>query len=248
MAPGILLLFEGGDRPSAQSVRDVVDNMPGISISLDPGRLPGGGYGADPGWLELLCQGLTFDLHGLLPGPAIEMPIIRHQIGFSEIRPDVRFDVLRLSPGPHLSGGERSLPIVRALTGLAAELASKLAGAEAIFWPPIGNLIGRDLFRSTVGTWVDGGAFPALVFTSMKAMPGGGIASDGLAYFTGQEIHIEADNSADNTAAKLLALRLVNQLVQHGPLTQAEAVTAPDGSQLRLEPSENGQIIRVWHG
>ena len=255
---GALLLFEGGGRPDLQSIRDATSKLPHIAISLDPagaGRQPdlpsarqpdGSPDKLDTHWLELLCNGLTFDLIGLAPGRALDAPEIRHLLDLPEGFTTSSLDAVSLLPGPHLSGGINSLPVVRIMLGLIADIVSDLQFLRGIFWPPAGILIGPALFRANARSWIDGGPFPAQALTGIRQMSDGSLQTDGLAFFTGQEIRIEPDSVGDYPTAAQLVNRLVQQLVQHGPLTQAEEVMAPDGSLMRLEPSGNRKFVRVW--
>ena len=197
-------------------------------------------------WLELLSSAMTFDLVGLDPGKPVNLPEIRNRLDLAGDFRETDCEAICVMPGPHLSGGANSLPVVRVMLGLVAGLSAELPNARAIFWHPASMMIGPDLFRSNAESWLNGGPFPARILTGFKHMTDGGLQSEGLAFFTGQEIRIEPDSVGDYQTATLLAGRLVEQLAQHGPLSQIEEVIAPDGNQMRLEPSGNGKFVRVW--
>lgn len=244
---GILLLFEKGDRPDVKSVRIAVDNLCTASVSHDPSELqpqPAPNKGMD--WLELLTNGLTFDLINLAPDQSAAIPEVRGRFDCPDDFVTATCDGICLRPGPHLSGGSGSMPIVRRMLGLAAELASELPALRAIFWPPAAILIGPTSFCTNVASWVAGGQFPAQCLIGLSFMTDQALQTEGLVFFTGQELRIEPDSVGDHSTATQLAIRLVQQLVQHGPVTEAEDVIAPDGSQMRLEPSGNGKFVRVW--
>lgn len=257
---GVLLLFEGSGRPDLQSICEIVDKLPHMSISLDPShtgnkagrpvvpQATAPSEGAEMLWLELLVEGLTFDLVGLAPGRPINIPEIRHRLDLSDDFLESTADALCLMPGPHLSGGVNSLPVVRVMLGLVAALTSSLSAVRAVFWPPAGTAMGPSLFRANAESWIAGGPFPAHALIGFRPMTDGSLQTEGLAFFTGQEIRIEHESVGDYPTAIQLANRLVQQLVQHGPLTQTEEVMAPDGSQMRLQPSGNGKFVRVWRG
>jgi hypothetical protein len=59
-------------------------------------------------------------------------------------------------------------------------------------------------------------------------------------------VRIELPLSTDKVAATRLGIRLVNQLVIMGGLTQSERITAPDGTRLVIHPSRDSTIVRVW--
>jgi hypothetical protein len=70
--------------------------------------------------------------------------------------------------------------------------------------------------------------------------------SEGLALFTGQELRLEPELVRDPAAAAKLAVRLIDHLVERGRIAKQEVTAGPDEGSLRLEPSANGQFVRVW--
>lgn len=196
-------------------------------------------------WIELLWCGLTFDLEGIGPAPGPDWPTIDHAFDFAGKSASPQFEAMRLVPGPHLAGGERTLPVVRSLIGLARDMTECFDAIEAVVWPPSRSVIGRRFFESTTTAWLDGGAFPALGLTAFRECFDGALQSVGLDYFIGQELRIEPSLSSDRVAATRLGIRLVNQLVIMGALSHPEHVIAPDGSRLVMTPSSNGRFVRV---
>lgn len=249
---GVLLLFEGGGRPDAQSMCKLVDKLDHVSISLDPMESPNNVQaGACDGhqttaWLELLTNGMAFDLIGLAPGSQMDVPVINHRMNLPDGFLETTCEAVCMIPGPHLSGSANSLLVVRVMLGLVARIAATLQPIRAICWPPAAMMMGTDFFCTNAKSWVNGGPFPAQVLTGFRRMSDGGLQSEGLAHFTGQELRIEPGSVGDYPTSALLATRLVQQLAPHGPLIQTEEVIAPDGSQMRLEPSGNGKFVRVW--
>ncbi|MDZ4307967.1 hypothetical protein [Allopontixanthobacter sp.] len=249
---GVLLLFESGRRLDPESVRKIVDKSGRVSISLDPRQSPDR-PAADPAsdgaleWLELLIGGMTFDLVGLAPGRPVNLPDIRHRVSLPEEAIQATCEALCLVPGPHLAGGANTIPVVRTLFELIALLAADMGPQlRTICWPPAALATGPEFFRSQAESWQKSGAFPSRILAGYRQMSDGGLQSEGLAFFTGQEIRIEPESVGDCSTAVQLASRLVQQLAQHGPLTQSEEVIAPDGGQMRLVPSGNGKFVRVW--
>lgn len=249
---GVLLLFEGHRRPDRESMRKIVDKLARVTISLDPceprisGRADGPADHQEMVWLELLSDGLTFDLVGLAPGRPIDIPEMRYRADLPGDFNESRYTALCVKPGPHLSGGINSLPVVRVMMGLVAAIGAALPPLRAILWPPAAAGLGPDLFRAHAESWSNGGPLPAHLLTSFRQMADGGLQSEGLAFFTGQEIRIEPDSVGDFACAVQLAARLVQQLAAFGPLRQTEEFLAPDGNQMRLVPSGNGKFVRVW--
>lgn len=229
-------------------IREAISTLASVDISHDPLESADETSASANAWLELLAHGMTFDLRHLEPDAGAHVPEFEN---FYDCPPgviDSETEASLLVPGPHLSGGERSLPVARVMAGVVASLSTKLPSLLAVGWPPARAVSSPSFFRTTVEAWNAGGPFPALGLTSFQRLENGALQSAGLAYFTGQEVRLDADFAGDRAQATQLAIRLINQLVQHGALKEAEAIMAPDGSQLRLEPAENGRIIRVWRG
>lgn len=81
-----MLLSEGGKRSDALAARKIVDKLDGVSISLNPLENPNIAQ-ADASaaqhaasWLELLSNGMTFDLVGLDPGAPLKLPVVNHRV------------------------------------------------------------------------------------------------------------------------------------------------------------------------
>ena len=240
------MLFPLGKRPAAELLVDWAGRSGRFAVS----HVPTVGDTGQPGvaWAELLLDGLTFDIDGLHPGIAVDTPEVVHHFDCAPGPDHVLFESLRLIPGPHLSGGERSLPIIRTMLQLVCLISEQADDLDAVIWSPAKAMIGTAYFRRIVNAWLDGGAFPALGLTAFKPTVDDGLQSEGLAFFTGQELRIEPELATDKADATRLAVRLVNQLVPLGRLDGPEIVTAPDGRVLRLAPSINGRFVRVREG
>jgi len=246
---GASLLFAPGERPGRQAVAALARDNPGISVSFDPAQDGDGGVGpAEPGtWLELLAHGLTFDLAGLSPGPSAEVPPLGQAFGFPAGFDETPMEAISLRPGPHLAAGETMVPVLRTLAWLASRLV-ELPGTRAVAWHAARCWSEPAQFSASVLRWIEGGVFPGLGLASLVSMPDGGMQSQGLALFTGQELRLEPELMANRAADAKIALRLMHWLVEHGRLEAAERLPAPDGSPLWLEPSDNGRFVRVWRG
>lgn len=239
-AAGVALLFRKGTRPDAVAVRALADNG-GFGVSHDPSRTDGAGN-----WLELLVNGLAFDLVGLAGGPAAAMPAVRHRFGIEDAQLG-ELETVALAAGPHLSGGEALLPIVRSQLALALQLA-QLPGLAAVGWVPAQTRMAVDYFGTVASAWLEGRAFPALGLTALVPALDGGLHSEGLAFFTGQELRIEPELVEDREQATRLAVRLINQLAAQDAVDRRFEFTGPDGAALSLEPSANGRFVRVRAG
>ncbi|MDC8753178.1 hypothetical protein OIK40_00820 [Erythrobacter sp. sf7] len=196
-------------------------------------------------WLELLREGLTFDLRGLAPGAACPAPEIAHRLDLAPIAGNVAFESLVIAPGPHLSGGERSMPVLKGMLALARDLTQHFDDLQAVYWEPSRSAIGRRFFESVVTAWLEGGAFPALGLTAFEEAPDGALQTVGLDLWIDQELRIEPPLATDKVAGTRLGVRLINHLVIVGGLDQSERIMAPDGTRLVMQASRNSQFIRV---
>ena len=227
----LAVLYAPGRRPSIADVRLAGDASGAFAMSYDPGE------GAD--WAELLITGLTFEVAGLGPEGGAPVPPVAHRFGLArEWRADA-LEAVILRPGEHLAGAAAMVPVVRGCVALGAALAAQ-TDAVAVVWIPARSAMAPDYFAATIGDWLGGGAFPALGLTAL--VPGeAGMASEGLAFFTGQEIDVRA---SEPVQASRIAVRLIHTLVDHGPLTAATSLTGPDGESLVAEPGD-GSRVRV---
>lgn len=242
------LLFAAGRRPDAVALRQLSEKQGEFSISFDPVAEAGSGAETAPErnqiWLELLANGLTFDLVGLAPGEPAAPPPCVHRYALADDAEPAAWEALTMRPGPHLAGGHTMTPVVRTLAWLAALLA-QLEGVEAVAWHPARSYCAPTHFHDAVLRWIEGDVFPSLGLTALALSPDGGMQSEGLALFTGQELRIEPELMADKTAGAKIAIRLIDLLVESGSVDRPRRIAGPDGSPLRMEPSENGRFVRV---
>lgn len=242
MQPCLFLLFHAGERPGADRLRRALAAQDIGQISHDPAS-GAAGRGDAAHWLEVLIDGLTFDVLGLAPGPSLAAPATRHRFGVPREMQIAEMEAVGVTPGPHLAGAGGSLPVVRTLLRLGAELARQLGGAQAALWQPAGSVMGRELFVEAIDRWTGNDVFPALGLVGVAPDGEGRLASDGLAFFTGQELLLDVRLCADWVQATRLLLRLVDRLVGAPPLAAAETVALSTGDRLLLEP--RGRIIGV---
>ena len=259
---GLYLLFSSGKRPTRAALKGLAEEHHSVVVSHDPiedsslqlvtaDDVPALTKASDPierpefAWLELLRDGLTFDLLGLAPGEACALPQVEHNFDFDGSPGSQRLEALKIVPGQHLAGVSRSEPLAKAMIGLARDFVHQFEHLEAIIWQPAQSLIGKRFFESVTTAWLEGGAFPALGLTAFKETIDGALQSVGLDFWIGQELRVEPPLSSDKVSATRLAVRLVNQLVLIGGLDKAEHVVAPDGSQLVMRPSRNGKFVRI---
>ena len=261
---GVYLLFTDGERPDRHVIREFAEANTSTTLTLDPAQRPAlhvvgdddteasisatqaQGKPNQPDWVELLRNGLTFDLEGLAPGKGFDAP---ETVSLFDCAPTYNVETasaIRLVAGAHLAGSEGSLPVLRGMLGLASDLVQHFEQISTVIWPPSASAIGRRFFESTTTAWLDGGAFPALGLTAFKETIDGGLESVGLDFLIGQELRIEPALAGDKVAATRLGVRLINQLVLSGKILQSEQIIAPDGRELRIAPSQNGKYARLW--
>jgi hypothetical protein len=260
----LYLLFAKGKRPDRAAILTFTDYASAVTLSHDPSRdqpadlAPAGEGGVAQQdrpqeaparefvWVELLRDGLAFDLLGLAPGTAPQVGAVDHRFDLEQSFDPQQHDALQLKSGHHLVGGERTIPVTKGLVGLARDIVDHFEDCRAVFWPAASSAIGQQFFESTASAWLDGGPFPALGLTAFRETMDGALQSEGLEFFIGQELRIEPPLSHDKVAATRLAVRLVNQLVLVGGIESSERVVAPDSARLILRTSRNGKFVRVW--
>lgn len=252
------LLFAKGKRPDRDEIAAFAGRLPALSVSHDPAGTARPEVSAEDGddtrslvhgegdWIELLRDGLTFDLAGLAPGAAVPFPEPAHRFDLAALPAAADFEALTLSPGPHLATGGHSMPLMRGLLALACDMVRQFDELAAVVWGPAQSAIGRRFFESATSAWLDGGPFPALGLTSFVQTPDGALESIGLAFWIGQELRIEPPLTADRVAATRLGIRLVNHLVITGALEDDDRIVAPDGTRLALRPSRTRALVSVW--
>jgi len=239
----LFLVFAAGNCPDSGQIARAIDGLSKLSISNRSDMADADG---DHDWLELLCEGLTFDLKGIAEPFRVDAQTFPSQFHGVTCDQDDQFEALVLMPGPHLMGGQSQLPIFRAQMALAVTIGASLTEIAAFGWLESKSLIGCDQFVSIVDRWLNGGPVPVPGLISLRDAIDGGVQSVGLSFFTGQELRIEPDQSVDSDDMARLAARLAAHLFLSGKLETTEQITAPDGNPLRLEPSGNGNFVRVW--
>ena len=218
-----------------------------FAITLEPEEDAPGLAGAAQAvrWLELLANGLTFDLEGLRPGDSQPLPSRAYLYGLPASFPEGQLEAISLRPGPHIAAGGRMMPVIRGTAWLTARLAA-LPKVQAVAWHPARTWSGPQYFRDSVLRWVEGGAFPGLGLAALAPTPEGGLQSEGLTLFTGQELRLEPSLMVDRANGARLALRLLHWLVENGRLDRQVTLSGPSGEPLLLAPSVNGRFIDAW--
>lgn len=220
MAAGVSFLFDPSQRPDGAAWRRAIESC--------PARVRVGHEEPAAGAVEVLLDGLTFDVAGLAPATAVN---------------ESTFEAVRLYPGRHLSGGLRLAPVIRALVTLAAEIAVVLPVREVIWHPADVRREPREFSHASLA-WLAGGVFPARELSALIPLDDGSVTSRGLTHFTGQELRLQG-TPGDRELALRLAERVVDHLVRHGPVTAVQDVTI-EGEALWLEPAQRGGQVWAW--
>ncbi len=236
------MLFIAGSRPDTRAIKDLAHGNGRFSISIDPGENDG-----PTTWLELLANGLTFDVSGLRPGVSESAESGGQSFGFSTDFRIEGMEAIALTPGPHLMGGGGMVPVIRCMAWLAAQL-TELPGVQAVVWNPARTTCSPEYFRDAVMRWIGGGPFPSLGLTGLIPQPDGSLLSEGLTLFTGQELRIAASLAQDPSEGTKIALRMLHWLVENGRVEENLSLTGLYGETLLLEPDDNLAIVRVWKG
>lgn len=231
--PMAALLFAQGTRPD--------------DAALTALAAAGGGYAVShrdldtPGWVEVLRDGLTFDLNGLSPdaSPALDLAAMQ-RVGLAQTVDTSTLEAIVLAPGPHLAGAEHLLPVVRGVAALIANLAH-LPGLVAVSWLPSDSLVSPEWFVRAADAWIAGGPFPALAMTTI-ARTASKMKSHGLAFLIGQEFTLYASGGMLQEKDARVAVRLVDWLVAHGKVEGPREVVLPDVGPVWLEPDREGMI------
>ena len=189
------------------------------------------------GWLELLRDGLTFDLAGLAPGPGIAAPPIANWYGMADAAQDC--SAISLSAGPHLEGAQHLLPVVRVAAALLAEFA-EVPGVRAISWFPAGCASEPQWFAKAVRAWIAGGPFPALALSAIERAGDGAFLSRGLAFLIGAEFRLTGCSQLPCNEAARIAIRLTDWLVAHGVPALSREVTLDGAGVVWIAPQRDG--------
>jgi hypothetical protein len=72
------------------------------------------------------------------------------------------------------------------------------------------------------------------------------MVSEGLGFFTGQELQIDPILARNPAAAGKVAVRLIHSLVDGWQVQSPVEIAGPDGDRLGVEPSANGRTLRIW--
>lgn len=238
---GLSLLFAAGERPSAMDVERLLagGETPGprARISHRPDD--------SQGWIEVLASGLTFDLAGLAPAKGLSLPEIEYQFGISFDPDRFGLEAVTLFPGGHIAGGGGMIPVVRTMIGLAAAMALTLE-VKAVCWHPARSCMEPGYFTRLAGNWLSGGPFPALGLTAVTATERGVMVSVGLDFFAGQEVRFEKQGELPRAEVVKRVVRVINHIVDQGPITALQEIRDSDGRSLLAEPSRDGRHVRVW--
>ncbi|MXP25081.1 hypothetical protein GRI39_03345 [Altererythrobacter indicus] len=229
------VFFTPGKRPSFDAIWRMCEDS-GNTIEL---------RSATVGRTSLSYAGFQFELNGLSPGrPAFVPRETRNARIGVEFRSG-EFESVELSLWVAKNVEFRLANPVRALTHVAAEL-SELPDARAVQWNRSKNLCQTERFRNAIRKWPKRDALPSEGLISICRMPDGGLQTDGLHLFSGQEVRLEPEVAEAVTESHQIALSIAQRFAREGALAAPMRIKNPFGGHLRIEPSENKRFIRVW--
>lgn len=242
VAPRLCLVFASGTRPDLAALEALSAPPSGAADPSHAATAFSMSHRSPDGvWAELLLHGLTFDCTGLAPGDGDAQPPGGPPVG---LRSMPAGEIVSLAPAPHLAGGAGLIPVLQVIAELGAKLA-ELSGVLAVTWTPAGSWVAPDLFRRAIALWLDGGAFPGLILTALEQESNGAMVSRGLQLLTGQELRFEPDKRLPAAALARLAVRLIHELVQIGPLQRERDFKGPAGEHLLAVPVRDGTELRI---
>lgn len=232
----LALAYAPGMRPAIDALVGLA-SRPGLDHQFTISHIAA----EDCAWAELLAGGLTFDCRGLAPGRAGLHPGTGTLLGLADAPVG---EIVTLEPAPHLAEAGGLLPVVRALAGIGAQLAT-LPGILGVYWHPAHCWMNPKYFTGVVREWLGGGPFPALGLTSLQQARDGAMVSVGLAYLTGQELFFPPNRRLAPAAIARIAVRLVNDLLATGPLREPLDLTGPEGERVAIKPILGGRHLQV---
>ncbi len=235
--PLLSLVFAANQRPSFAALADLGtaaggDGFVSAQLGMEAAAITAA---------ELLVQGLTFDCFGLAPGSAMPNPAQGARLGIERFS---QGEALSLQPGPHIAAGASLLPVMQALLGLGAVLA-QLPGVQAVVWHPAETWMEPNYFRTITRDWIKGGAFPALGLAALHQSPNGVFRSQGLAFFTGQELRLDPRLNLSPERMAQLAIRLIDQLVLDGRVAEPRMIALAGMPQVLAVPVEGEKVLLI---
>lgn len=242
-APLAVFLFQQGMRPRPDAI-ETVARASGFTLVAST-QQP-----ADPKSLqciEVLRNGLTFDLAGLSPGRPARYPAIPHRHDLPSDLDLARLEGMTLLPGPHLAGGQRTVPSIRVTAALLTELA-RCPGLVGLSWVPSGAFVSPRWFTQSVTDWMAGGLFPALSLVSLLRQPCGSIISQGLQFIAGRDFRLEftaSPNSPTKRQNLRHAARLADWLVRQDQFDIVDTAAVPGVGVVRFSLNQNGTLVAL---
>ena len=231
--PLVALLLAPGQRPDADRIEAIARSEGAFTVS----------HRSDdhPGWVEVLRDGLTFDLGGLAPLPPLDgFGASVSTVGLPRSLDLAMLEAVALAPGPHLAGAEHLLPVLRVVAQLVTYLAERLP-VKGIFWKPSASIVLPEWFAKACQAWIAGGPFPAIAMTSFSRTKSE-MTSRGLSFLIGQEFTLYSSDGILQEKDARVSVRLVDWLVAHGKVDGPREVVLSGVGAVRLEPNADGMI------
>lgn len=232
--PVCTLWFAGG-RPDADAIGRVL-------ATLSPANMAQASEAEDA--IAFAYDGFALRLRGLAPSAAIDADMPPHAFAADAVAirgAEAVELVLRKAPA---DGADRPAAAVRALAE-AALAVSSIGACVAIGWQPARSVMGCDYFARIMGDWLMGGAFPALGLVSLVPTAGESLLSTGLGAVCGQEVEIAPMAGMTDAERARVALRLIDHVARHGPLTVSDEVEISGFGRFSATLADEGKIINL---
>ena len=143
-----------------------------------------------------------------------------------------------------LAGGERVVPIAKALLVFGARIARQLS-AQAVMWTPAKIISDPTFFAENVENYAKGEIFPVLVTVDFDYQDEESkLISTGLEWFAGQEIELGGAGLLGQDLVRR-AVRLVHDISTNGAVVTHELVPDLDADKLiELTPQPESNVLR----
>ncbi|ASK87737.1 hypothetical protein [Sphingorhabdus sp. SMR4y] len=148
-------------------------------------------------------------------------------------------EAIGITPGDNLASARHIHEINRRLL-LLGQLVGESLSATRTVWLPSGKLVDFPWFRQAAGQYIGGGAFPALLRTTVTEVRTGHFVTRGLDYFAGQEIRLTTSQDCDLAAASRHLVRIIEDITTNGKIvTPGLSEGCTQGETLIYTPSDD---------
>lgn len=231
LAP-LVLLFDQPLAEMKQKLRLLVDASSDLAIEMASdqsslsAKVQQGSVGFDIAWSH-------------------EQPVLSgyRSVFFGTLTPG-KSTLLSVKLNEDLAGGDRVVPITKALLVFGARIARRLA-AKAVMWTPAKIISDPAFFAENVENYAKGEIFPVLVTVDFDYQDEEStLISTGLEWFAGQEIELGGAGLRGQDLVRR-AVRLVHDISTNGAVVTQQLVPDLDADKLiELTPEPEINVLR----